>query len=196
MNINFLEYRFTFATDGPPEDFQASQHDFYIAQVGAIMAMTIGALITLVLFVSFFYRLPARFFKFVNAFWLILAVVGCGLTFQTFRIYWCGEGQFFDTDSGVYRNILGKCFIETGGMLMAVACGLYFVAAIVICLMDAPVVAMIQFSRNYDAVGTNEFIDDEIRLELSQNAAGNTEPTTHDEVMELEDLPNSSGRGK
>lgn len=190
MNINFLEYRFTFATDGPPEDYAASQHDFYIAQVGAILTMTMGALITLLLFVSFFYRLPPRFFKFVIPFWLIFAVVGCGLTFQTFRIYWCGEGEFFDTDSGVYRNILGKCFIETGGMLMAVATGLYFVAAIVICLMDAPSVAMIEFSRKYDALRADECIDDERRLEMPMNVAGNNEPTTHDGVMELEGLPN------
>ena len=192
MNINFLEYRFTFATDGPPEDFAASQHDFYIAQVGAIMAMTFGALITLVLFVSFFYRLPPRFFKVFITFWLIFAVVGCGLTFQTFQIYWCGEGQFFDTDSGAYRNILGKCFIETGGMLMAVASGLYFMAAIVVCLMDAPSIAMIEFSRTYDAVKADECIDDERRLEMSLNTVVNQETTTHDEVMEVQGLPNSS----
>lgn len=184
MNVNFREYLYTFAPQGLPESFEASKQDFHIAQVGAIMATGFGAYVSIVLFLSFFKRLPPRCFKYFNCFWLLWGVVGCGMTFRLFKIYWCGEGTFFDTEAGVFRDIEGECYMEGGGIRIAAAGGLYLVAAMVLCCMEAPDVAMLEFSRSYEAVPTS--IDAEQEVEMIPNSMETHEPKENGEVKEKE----------
>lgn len=155
VNFNFRAWRYEQTEDGLPESFELSEEDFRIAQIGAIVATSAGSFVTLLLFISFFRTLPFTLFKYLNAFLLLGAVAGSGMTFRLFEIYWCGEGEFFDNDTGIYRDMNGRCFMEGGATRMAAAMGIYLITAVSLVCMDAPNTPMVEFTR-YEIVSSEE----------------------------------------
>lgn len=155
LNFNFRVFRYEQSDEGLPESYELSQEDFRIAQIGAMLATGTSCVVTLLLFISFFRNLPYQLFKYVNAVLLLASVAGCGMTFQLFGIYWCGEGEFFDDKSGLYRDMNGRCFMEGGGERMTAAMGIFFITAITLVCMDAPSVPMVEFTR-YEIVSAED----------------------------------------
>jgi len=148
INVDFREFLTADPITGElAPGFNESQVDFNVAQAGSTLAMTAGVLVLSILLFSLFRRVPALCFRYINCFLLVLAAVGCGMTFKLFDLYWCGdEGEILDNDLGEYRTIRGRCFMEEGAIHMAAALVLYLVTAIVIYITSVPTVAMFEFT--------------------------------------------------
>jgi hypothetical protein len=137
-------------------DFAQSQFDFNVAQGGAILALSAGTVVVILLFASFFKKLPPMCFKHVNFFFLLWAAVGCFMTFKLFGIFWCGsDDQILDEATGEYRKVKARCFIQGGGIRMAAAGTLHLLTAIILLCMPVPTVPLFEFTE-YNAISTVE----------------------------------------